>query len=259
MLKIIQIIGLLFIISIIRAEDDVFVNETTEDFDSELSHEAKKFDVNTHYKQLFKNANGNHLFLRKYLEIPDSHTFLNSDSLALRPVKMVNYTNLILPLFDNWNKDFFNKNNYFTYFSFGNVYRNNEEMPSDEINLKNAIETFHSDSEEELSFKFTMPHFIREKVELPDLLNCSYLNEKFNSVNMEFHLNLKEYTPTKVSNEDQILCVIKGNMSMMMLNETHANKLAYLKSKLDKSTYKITEFLAPNLHPGECLYIPMGW
>lgn len=259
MFEIMKIFGILFILTLIHAEDDVSINESTEDLDSESLYEAKKFDINAHYQQLFKNANGNHLFLRKYLEIPDSHTFLNSDSLALRPVKMVNYTDLILPLFDNWNKEFFIKNNFFSYFSFGSVYRNNEEEPSDEINLKNAIETFHSDSNEELSFKFTMPYFVREKIELPDILNCSYLDDKFNSVNMEFHLNLKEYTPTKVPKQDQVLCVINGNMSMMMLNETHADKLANLKSKLDKSTYKITEFLTPNLHPGECLYIPIGW
>jgi hypothetical protein len=77
---------------------------------SVLILESTAIDFNKqHLNDLVKH--GDRQFTKVYAETPDSDVFLNSDVQHTFPSKFVNYTEIILNYFNNWNENTFLESN----------------------------------------------------------------------------------------------------------------------------------------------------
>ena len=142
---------LLITICSINAED-----ATVEAVDETIEKLPEFIDFNLHHKNLLDH--GDHKYLKKYLEIPEPDLFLNADAIGSRPIKMVNFTEKILPFFNNWDEKTFTGVNYLSAFTFGDL---QNEFGVQKTNLNSFFESFKPGEGNALNFKFPMPGFIR--------------------------------------------------------------------------------------------------
>ena len=127
-----------------------------EDVTIEPVQKETKFDFNMYVNRLKKY--GNFEPFRTYIETPDSDLFINADCLGEKPSKFVNYTELIAPLFNNWDERIFIDNllSSFTYVDKVELI-NNEEVTK-RTNLRSFIK---EKKKNPTSVELLMPGFLK--------------------------------------------------------------------------------------------------
>ena len=102
---------------------------------------------------------------------------------------------------------------------------------------------------------------------------------------MEIYANFEKYSPSRVSKLDQLICLAKGTLDMIMINQTFLEmvqklltqynfnlfnnfsvyiyfsifKLSSPNATFEKDFLKTIEVTKPKLEAGHCLYIPKNW
>ncbi|RNA40987.1 hypothetical protein BpHYR1_044510 [Brachionus plicatilis] len=197
--------------------------------------------------------NGEIVKIRGYYESPDTDVFLKNDPYLSRPAKFIDYAESLKIVYDDWNILELKKNTALSV-SYGNL---TQFIKSDKIQTETNLYKFLSHIDEYASptiTKFDMPIFIREELSLPSILECDYLKNRFVEVQMNFYMNFETYSPFETSESDQLVCMLKGNFSSVLLRPEEYEK--FLLNQNSKDDLKNVKHSIGEIEKGQCFYVP---
>ncbi|CAF0948301.1 unnamed protein product, partial [Brachionus calyciflorus] len=104
--------------------------------------------------------------------------------------------------------------------------------------------------------KFDIPLFMREKIDLPLILECDFIKHRMNEARLNFFLNFENHSPFEISESEQLICILKGNLTMVLLRPEEYEKFLAFELNSEENDIKKIKHSIGQLEKGQCFYIP---